>query len=505
MSRSHRLWRCLLGLGLALSTTACAQPAGPRSSPSSRPLADVSVDASHLGRAIPTSFFGLGFEYNDILNYTGRGGAPDPVLVQLLRNLDAFGAGPLVLRIGGNSTDDSWWDPDGAPAPPGITYNIGRPWLLAVAAATTALRARLIVGLNLGLNDPGVGVAWAAAARTGLGSEAIEAFEIGNEPNLYPGHAYGAGLTARPATYTFGDYEAEYRAYASALRRALGAQVPLAGPAVLTPSWMANLPGFLGRQAANVDLVTYHQYPLSVCGQRPGQAGYPTIPELLANQASHGLAAEVAPFVREAAAAARPLRVDEVNSVVCLGAAGVSDRFASALWIADLLFEYAAVGVAGVNVQTIARAHYTPFTVGPGPAVNPEYYGLLLAAQAMPAGTRMITPQATSSRGNVKVWGTLDPSGTLRLVLLNKDRRAAGEVDVHAHGRGAGTLSRLQAPSLDARTGVSLGGATLDGSTDGRLRGGGGGERLEPDQGTYRFFLPAGSGALLTMGLRTLP
>jgi len=53
-----------------------------------------------------------------------------------------------------------------------------------------------------------------------------------------------------------------------------------------------------------------------------------------------------------------------------------------------------------------------------------------------------------------------------------------------------------------ARTGVSLGGATLDGSTGGRLRGGGGGERLEP---TYRFFLPAGSGALLTMGLRTLP
>lgn len=496
------MWRRTLALGLSLAVFACTQAAEQRPHGQARPPPNVNIDTAHPMRNIPHSFFGLGLEFYDILNYTGRGSSPDPVFVQLVRNLEAAAGGPLVFRIGGNSTDDSWWDPGGAPAPPGITYDIDRSWLAAVAAATAAAHARLIVGVNLGLDDPGLAVTWAKATTSGLRQDSIEALEIGNEPNFFPEHGYGAGRTARPATYTFDQYLAEYDSYASALRQALGTGVRLAGPAILSPAWMSNLPGYLKSEAGKVDIVTYHQYPLSVCGKKPGQADYPTIPELLSDQASHGLAAEVTPFVQEAMAAGLPLRVDEVNSVVCFGAPAVSDTFASALWMADVLFEYAAAGVAGVNVQTITKAHYTPFLVKPEVVVNPDYYGLLLAADAMPPGAQLL-PTHSSIPGNVKAWATLDRKGAVRLVVLNKDSQASGQVELHLSGCRGATLMRLQAPSLDARQGVSLGGQTFSGTTDGKLGGVARSEQIGRGDGDYSFSLPAASGALLTVPCRS--
>ena len=451
------------------------------------------MDAGHPGATVPASFLGLAFEYDDILRYTG--GAPDPRVVQLVGALQVAGAGPPVIRVGGNSTDESWWNPDHGPAPPGISYDVDLPWLQGVAGTASALGARLVLGVNLGLDDPGAAATWAVAARADLGS-GIGAFEIGNEPDLYPGHAYGQGRTVRPPGYGFGQYEAEYRAYAAALRQALGPSVPLAGPAALTPAWMGDLPGFLQRESPA--LVTYHQYPLSACGTKPGQAGYPTIAELLSDRATHRLAAEVGPFVREAAAAGRGLRVDEVNSAICHGARGVSDTFASALWVADLLFEYAAAGVAGVNVQTVSWAAYTPFVPGPRPVVEPEYYGLWLAAQALPAGARLLPLHGAG--GAVKAWATLDGAGSLRVVALHRGVGGPADLDLHVPGRGPAHIARLRAPSLDARTGVSLGGSTFDGSTDGRPRGDAGSERVDPAGGTYRLSVPPASAALLTLG-----
>ena len=82
-------------------------------------------------------------------------------------------------------------------------------------------------------------------------------------------------------------------------------------------------------------------------------------------------------------------------------------------------------------------------------------------------------------------------------------RRGAGDpadLDLQLPGRGPAHVARLQASSLDARTGVSLGGSTFDGSTDGRPRGTAGTERVDPAGGTYRLRLPAASGALVTLG-----
>src|SRR6185437_16316182 len=60
------------------------------------------------GRTIPSGFLGLSFEYPALAAYAGTDpGAVNPVLVQLIRNLSP-GQAP-ILRIGGDTTDWTWW------------------------------------------------------------------------------------------------------------------------------------------------------------------------------------------------------------------------------------------------------------------------------------------------------------------------------------------------------------------------------------------------------------
>ena len=61
-----------------------------------------------MGRPIPPGFLGFSFEYQAVRDYTGSNPrAINPVLVQLIRDLNPNQA--PVLRIGGNSADETWW------------------------------------------------------------------------------------------------------------------------------------------------------------------------------------------------------------------------------------------------------------------------------------------------------------------------------------------------------------------------------------------------------------
>ena len=65
--------------------------------------------------------------------------------------------------------------------------------------------------------------------------------------------------------------------------------MPLAGPAVSGPGWMGKLGSFIGA-APRLGMVTYHRYPLRACVTDPTSPGFPSIPNLLADSASAGLA-----------------------------------------------------------------------------------------------------------------------------------------------------------------------------------------------------------------------
>src|ERR1700735_4640840 len=66
------------------------------------------VGSAPTGQAMAPGFVGVSFEYRALHIYTGRDPrAVDPALLGLLSGLTP-GQAP-VIRIGGDSTDGSWW------------------------------------------------------------------------------------------------------------------------------------------------------------------------------------------------------------------------------------------------------------------------------------------------------------------------------------------------------------------------------------------------------------
>ena len=460
------------------------------------------VGAAPSGQAMGPGFVGVSMEYRAVHLYTGRDPrAVNPVLVSLLRNL-APGQ-PPVVRIGGLSTDSTWWPVRGVIPPGGINYGLTEGWLRTTQALARALRGHLIMGINLAAGRPALAAAEARAIVQGIGLKYIQALEIGNEADNYSSFAWyknrrGRVEFARSSQYDLADFIDEFSRWRAALPT-----VPLAGPAFAGVDWMNGLDSFLSAEPG-VSLVTFHRYPLRGCINDPTSPSYASIPSLLNDQSSFGLAQQVAPFVTVAHDHGDRFRLDELNSAACSGRRSVSNTFASALWMLDTLFNMAAVGVDGVNIHTLPGSAYEPFTfTHHGSAwhafVHPAYYGMLMFAQAFPAGAQLLPVVAPS--GPVKVWATQAPGGgRTRVVLINKDTTTAASVQLQLPGpQTTAAAESLLAPSVSATAGVTLGGRTFGSSTDtGRLQGSAITSPIIPQGGVYSVQVPPASAMLLT-------
>jgi hypothetical protein len=462
------------------------------------PVLPVQVGADPVGRAMPPGFLGLSFEYKATHIYTGRDPrVVNPVLVALLRGLNA--GQPTNIRIGGNSSDQTWWPIRGMIPPGGISYNLTKGWLRTTKTLITALHGKLILGVNLAANRPAVAVAEARALLAGIGRENIQALEIGNEPDLYNTFAWyrdrrGRVVFSRPRTYSLGSLMSEFARWRAAMPRA-----PIAGPALSMQSWLG---GFLGAEP-RLAVATFHRYPLRACLNDPTSPLFASIPNLLGDPASTGLAAPLAPYVQQAHANHIPFRLDEINSASCSGKPGVSDSFASSLWALDTLFSMASAGVDGINFHTLPGAAYEPFTFTHHgnswrATVHPLYYGALVFSRAFPPGAHLLPVTAPS--GAVKVWATQAPDGKLRVAMINKSPDTPAQVQLQLPGTaGSGSIQALSAPSLASTGGVTFAGQTFGSSTTtGVLPGTPGATPIDPVAGTYNVDLPAGSAVLLT-------
>ena len=463
---------------------------------------NLKVSATRVSRPMPPGFVGFSLEFDAVRDYTGSDPrAINPVLAQLIRDV-APGQAP-VLRIGGNSTDYAWWPIPGVTPSPGITYTLTKSWLATTRALALATGAKLILGVNLKLDSPAEAAAEAHAYRTGIGTKQIEALEIGNEPELYKMFPYyeegGEPVFARPPTYDFAAYAQDLGQVAT--------QVPgfaLAGPATGSSSWLARAPQLFAAEP-RLKIVTYHRYPLLSCFSQPGDARYPSIPNLLASDAARDLLQGAGKTIESAHRHGATVRIDELNSVACQGEPGVSDTFASALWMLDTLFAMVRAGVDGVNIHSLPAASYEPFVFrrirGRWLAtVRPEYYSLLVFSQAAPPGSRMLSIAQTASP-DVRSRGTITRDGLIHVVLINAGLTAGHLVFVKPPARaGVAVLERLLAPSAAATDDVTLAGQTFGNETGtGELKGKLRTVRVRADRrGRYLVRLPASSAAMLT-------
>ena len=135
-------------------------------------------------RPLGSNLLGLALEYRSIPALVGSNPhSVNPVLVRLIRNLTP--GGPVSLRIGGQSTDRTWWPVAGLRRPPGITYDLTPRWMARTRALAQAIDARMILGVGLEADRTAIDAVEAKQLLGGIDRRYVAAMEIGNEPELY--------------------------------------------------------------------------------------------------------------------------------------------------------------------------------------------------------------------------------------------------------------------------------------------------------------------------------
>ena len=449
----------------------------------------VDVDPNSPGTQIPDDFLGISVEWSSVPDYLGdSAGGARPTVVTLLRTFEAEDH-RVSVRIGGNSEDLALWNPLGATPPPGVTINIGPAHLSTLAAVAEVLNTRLVLGLNLALDDPASAASLVNAVYGAIPREAVQAFELGNEPDLYVSDSHHRGLG-----YGWNAYLADMEAFRDSIAATVPPETPFAAPALSNRSWLPNMSAFCEREKNDLALVTTHVYPFTNCyNLAPGPEA------LLTEYATSSIKASYKPVAAAAHAAGLAYRMAEMSSVSCGGADGVSNVYASALWCADIAFQLASAGLDGLNFHT--PAYYAVFTLDPSgaPVVKPPYYGMRFFSLATAQHGRLL-PVAVKTPVRVHAWATLGDDGAVRVALINLDLTRDTVISLGVPGRSeAATLVRLRAPALNSRNGLTLGGLTWDGSVDGQPLGTAVSEPVMYDKGAYKVTLPALEAVVVTV------
>jgi hypothetical protein len=480
----------------------------------------VGVDRATHSAPLPIGFLGVALEVSTVPQWVGDATTPaqvNPVLVQLLRNLNPVGR--PSIRIGGQSTDRSWWPVPKFSDPAGVTYSIGTSWANAALLLAERMDARYVLSVNLEANSTRISQYEAYQLMHVIGTKYIQDFEIGNEPDLYthtPWYRVAGGKRvpwyirsgkpyfARPSDYNEADFLAEWQRTAAVLPP----NIPIAGPDTASAQWIGPFAALMG-QTKRIGMLDSHAYALFSCVTDKSNPRYPTIPNLLAQSAATRVVGGASDFVPTAEHAGIPFRIDEMGSVSCDGRAGVSDTFASALWLTDALFQAARVGVSGVNLHSFPNSSNGLFDLANSASgwvadVHPLYYGALMFAQADPEGARLLTLHAQAPP-SLRIWATIGRDHRVRVLLINTGPHRV--VTIHpptGFGQRDGSVERLLAPSVSAKTGQTIGGQTLAGTTTGDVPAPTL-QTAQPRSNGYTIAAPAGSETLLTLRYKLPP
>lgn len=462
---------------VAMLLTVAAAAAKPAQAPAQPPTpVNIAIESQAPGRPVPKRFLGLSFEAAALTQLSADADKGD--LVALLRSL-----GPGVLRFGGITADENvaWSDPE-TPAPAWASSTIGPAQMNALGELAKRSGWQVLLTVGLAHFEPQAAAREVAAAHLALGPY-LAAIEIGNEPNAYGNHGF------RGLPWIAQGYEEEVSDYRDAIE-ALTPGVPIAGPDV-SGSGVFSEWGSEEALAQTPVLLTGHHYPLG-CAQTP-----PPSIEALLSAATRGAAARsLATYMAVASQNGIPFRMDELGSVSCGGVPGISNTFASALWVTGYLAQAMDDGLAGVNLQGNPTncLGYTP-VCAPSPEVQaagnlraqPVWYGLLMAKSLIgyrplpttigsetpvPAEPEEPTsgeqeappPSAPTGTPDLVAASFLGPGHTLKVVLSDQEAPGANPLDVRlavGPGLAAGDLVRLEASSPSATGGVRLAGRAV--------------------------------------------
>ena len=452
----------------------------------------VTIASATTGTSLTAGSIGLSFEASDL----ALPAFTDGDLAAYLKTL-----GTSVIRIGGNTSDETFWTSTGESAPSWSIATITPADLTALNTLAKASGWKVILGVNLKQYDPARAADEAAHAVAALGSSLL-AVEIGNEPDLYSQYS---GNSAK--------YVSDFQSYVSAIEQA-------APGAPIEGSDAANAPNgsfqnaFVAAEQGlghpNIIELTNHYYPLSDCSSSDD----PTIAQLLGTSVHSGETSVADEAVAESAKLGLPAVIDEGNSVVCEGMPNVSDVYASALWEIDAQLDMAREGLSGYYMHgTVLQCdtgkplfmYYTPLCAPTAAdatagdlAAQPEYYGLAAIHELGTGGFLNVTNPASAT---VRVYAVQHSNGTVGIMLDNvSDPASNGPTSLQLDLGSTYTTGEeysLTASALTAKTGITLGGQTVQSN----------GSLAAPTQtavsinsNTLTVSVPAGTAEVLTLG-----
>jgi len=417
-----------------------AATGGAVSAPSAppQPLPHGGISPATLTVSAPTaSRIGAGFaglSYEKVALALPCFSADNHDLIGLFRGL-----GRSLLRVGGNTVDRTQWRRDGAGR---ALWQVAPPDVDALAAFLRGCDWQVLYGVNLAHSTPALAADEVACAAQSLG-ERLFGIEIGNEPDLYGG-GYFPG-------WSFGAFVQRWQDF----RRAILARTPgvtLTGAACAGHISDWTVP-FAADTAGEIALLTQHYY------RGGGRSPSATIAKLLSPDPE--LAAELDTLRAGARASGVPFRLAETNSFFSGGAPGVSDRYASALWVIDHLFRIAQGGGTGANLHG-GGGGYTPIADSNGTVVEarPEYYGMRLFTLAGEGTLR----ESTLAAGDLEVsaYALERADESLSLVVVNKEVAQNLSLSIDCGGEvETATLLELTGPAADAAGGVRIQGGAI--------------------------------------------
>ncbi|GJE84970.1 glycoside hydrolase family 79 protein [Phanerochaete sordida] len=454
--------------------------------------------------AVYSNFFGISFELSFINYYLGNdtGSMPQPVLSYLSALHNRSGDRPLRLRLGGNSMDSSTYVPDQQQllqfTDPNANVNdqpvsFGAALFDVMGSLGTKVGAvEWLIGLSLrdpnSTNIPLV----AGDAQKHLG-DALDAYLLGNEPDLYTSHGNRPGL----ANYSVYDYVGDYWVATNNLQHTptdgdVLSLDKIAGPTiccawdldgVLTSGWLSSFQDRL-------KYITLQHYPQNNCfGSYQYHLDYymsHTQTVMLAQWQEAGLQR----IAQTPSDQRKPVLMDEFNSASC-GGVPESNTFGVGLWTADYALQMASVGYSGAYLHTrepgVTYNIFDPphsFPAGPGAwTTNTNFYAMLAVTEALQNanGSRVVDLNVDSSLSDYSAvhagYALYDQAsgGVHALALFNYANASAQSTDfalgeaffAHASDASAVLVRYMSAPTATETANVTWGNFTYAGAGDG--------------------------------------
>jgi hypothetical protein len=405
----------------------------------------LNIDWTRKSFTLPADYTGLSYESRQLANPKFFS-AENRELIALFRELGSAG----VLRIGGSTSEYTAFttdEPKGEPpfeiAGPGLPANEYYETPITLRALAN-LRAFLdatgwscLYGLNTGRGSVERAAEEAFYAHKILGPKLV-ALQLGNEPDAWRNRYRGA-------TWSYEDYWKEWLAVrASVLQRIPDAK--FAGPDISNK--IVYLTGFAAdaaKSAPEVVLLTSHYYTMGPAG-KPGM----TIDKMLANDPK--LERDMKTIMEAAKAARLPYRMCEGNTCWNGGQEGASDTLASALWSAEAMLHFAALGAVGVNLHGGGFGNYSPIAGSPskGFTRRPVFYGMLLAKEFL--GSTLVETNLECANDHVRAYAAEKKNAKLLLVVNKTDEPVSVKLPLQR----AREVLTLDGPALDAKAGTAI-------------------------------------------------